>query len=243
MKGKITQWKDDKGFGFIVSEDSGEKLFFHISAVKTQGRRPQVEDVVLYESMRDSQGRLKAKAVVIEGVAPAPRAYSKKRIHTEPPKKDALDYVSIAFLIGSLTGAVYSFIQTGSIEKAIPFVVIGVVAIVLLSRQKKPKEKSFTCARCSKVSSYEKRTIKAWNSGLLKLYCNDCHRQWLAGQPNKTQHIHGSRGAGGCLGVSALLVILPIIAIVGIYIGQHKTSLNKANQADAPTDRAAYLRR
>lgn len=88
MRGKITQWKDDKGFGFIVSEDGDEKLFFHISAVKTQGRRPQVGDAVLYESMRDSQDRPKAKAVVIEGVVSARKTYSKKRIRTEPPKKD-----------------------------------------------------------------------------------------------------------------------------------------------------------
>ena len=31
MKGKICQWKDEKGFGFIQPENGGEKLFFHIS--------------------------------------------------------------------------------------------------------------------------------------------------------------------------------------------------------------------
>ncbi|MCW8830683.1 MAG: cold shock domain-containing protein [Gammaproteobacteria bacterium] len=141
MRGKITQWKDDKGFGFIVSEDGGEKLFFHISAVKTQGRRPQVGDIVLYESMRVSQGRPKAKAVVIEGVVSEQKTYSKKRIHTEPPKKDALDFLSIVLVILSLAGAAYSFFQTGNIENAIPFAVILIVAVVLLNRQKKPKAK------------------------------------------------------------------------------------------------------
>ncbi len=217
MKGKITQWKDDKGFGFIVSEDDQEKLFFHISAVKTQGRRSQVGDVVLYESMHDSQGRLKAKAVVIEGAVSAPKTYSEKKIHTEPPKKDVLDYVAIVLLIGSLVGAVYSFIQSGSIEKAIPFGVILVVAVVLQNRQKKPKEKRFTCARCRKISHHDKRTIKAWNNGFLKLYCNICHQKWLAEQPKQTQHVPVSGRAGGCLGVSALLVILPIIAGLGVY--------------------------
>ena len=107
MKGKITQWKDGKGFGFIVSENNGEKLFFHISAVKTNTRRPQVGDTVLYESMRDSQDRPKAKTVVIEGVAPEQKTAGKKRIHTAPPKKDALDYISIVLAILSLTGAVF----------------------------------------------------------------------------------------------------------------------------------------
>jgi cold shock CspA family protein len=217
MKGKITQWKDDKGFGFIISEDDQEKLFFHISTVKTQGRRPQVGDVVLYESMRDSQGRLKAKSVVIEGAVFASKTYSKNKIHTEPPKKDILDYVAIVLLIWSLTGTVYSFIQSGGLEKAIPFGVILVVAVILLNRQKKPKEKRFTCARCRKISNHDKRTIKAWNNGFIKLYCTDCHRKWLAEQPKQTQHVSVSSRAGGCLGVSALIVILPIIAGIGVY--------------------------
>ena len=217
MRGKITQWKDDKGFGFIMSEDGDEKLFFHISAVKTLGRRPQVGDVVLYESMRDSQGRPKAKAVVIEGVVSAQKTYSKKLIHTEPPKKDVLDYVSIILVILSLSGAAYSLVQTRDIEKAIPSGVIVIVAVVLLNRQKRPKEKSFSCAHCRKVSEHDKRTIKAWNNRFLKLYCNACHRKWLAEQPKQTQYVSVSSRGGGCLGVSALLVILPIIAGVGAY--------------------------
>ncbi len=117
MRGKITQWKDDKGFGFIASEDSNETLFFHISAVKTQGRRPQVGDVVLYDSLRDSQGRLKAKDVLIEGVVPEKKTDSKKRTHIEPPKKDALDYLSIVLIITSLLGAAYIFSKQEILKK------------------------------------------------------------------------------------------------------------------------------
>ena len=215
MRGKITQWKDDKGFGFIASEDSNETLFFHISAVKTQGRIPQVGDVVLYDSMRDSQGRLKAKAVLIEGVVPEKKTDSKKRIHTDPPKKDALDHLSIVLIITSLLGAAYIFFQTGNIEKAIPLGVILIVAVVLLNRLKKPKEKTFSCARCKKVSEHDKRTIKAWNNGFIKLYCNTCHHAWLAEQPIQTRTV--SSQGGGCLGISALLLVIPIVAVVGAY--------------------------
>jgi len=217
MRGKITQWKDDKGFGFIVSEDSGEKLFFHISAVKTRGRRPQVGDIVLYESMRDSQGRPKAKAVVIEGVVSEQKTYSKNRIHTEPPKKDILDYVSIVLVILSLVGAAYSFVQTENLKKIIPFGVILVISVGLLNRQKKPKEKRFSCARCRKDSEYDKRTIKAWNNGFQKLYCSVCHQRWLAEQPSQTQNVSVSSQGRGCFVVSALLAILPIIAAVEVY--------------------------
>lgn len=217
MRGKITQWKDDKGFGFIVSEDNGEKLFFHISAVKTNSRRPQVGDTVLYESMRDSQDRPKAKTVVIEGVAPEQKTAGKKRIHTAPPKKDALDYISIVLAIFSLVGAVYVFFQTENIEKTIPFAAPLLIAIALLNRQKKPKEKAFSCARCKKIARHDKRTIKAWNNGFLKLYCKACHLDWLAQQPRQTHYISTPNQRGGCLGVVALLLILPLAAGVGMH--------------------------
>lgn len=215
MRGKITHWNDEKGFGFIISEDSGEKLFFHISAVKTQDRRPQVGDAVLYESIHDAKGRPKAKTVVIEGVVPKQKTYSKKRIHTEPPKKYVLDYVAIVLVITSLSGAAYRFFQTGNIEKAIPFGVILVVAVVLLNRPKKPKEKNFSCARCGKIAEHDKRTVMAWNNGFIKLYCNACHQIWLSEHPNQTRSV--SSGGQGCLGVSAFLLIILITAVAGTY--------------------------
>jgi len=39
MKGKVCKWNDDKGFGFILSEEFSEKVFFHISDIKTIARR------------------------------------------------------------------------------------------------------------------------------------------------------------------------------------------------------------
>ncbi|MEH6467945.1 MAG: cold shock domain-containing protein, partial [Porticoccus sp.] len=68
MKGKVTQWMDNQGFGFITPDDGSEKVFFHISSVKTNARRPQVGDCVLFEAERDPQQRLKARGVVIDGV-------------------------------------------------------------------------------------------------------------------------------------------------------------------------------
>jgi cold shock CspA family protein len=217
MKGQILQWNDDKGFGFIVSEDGDERVFFHISAVNTRSRRPQVSDIVLYEAIHDSEGRLKAKEVVIEGVSSGTGIHREKKILTEPPKKDALDYLSIALLLGVLAGAVFAFVETGNIEKTIPILAILIIPIALLNRQKKPKEKSFTCARCKKISQYDKRTVKAWNNGSLKLYCSVCHQQWLTQHPRESQQgIVNSRGRG-CLGVAFLLVMLPLVACIAAY--------------------------
>lgn len=61
MKGKINQWHDEKGFGFIVSDDGAEKVFFHISSLKASSRRPQVGDSVVYEAGLDASGVCKPK--------------------------------------------------------------------------------------------------------------------------------------------------------------------------------------
>lgn len=66
ITGVITKWVDEKGFGFIKS-DSGDEVFFHISEVVTDSKRPQVKDRVNCLIEKDLKGRLRAKNVMIEG--------------------------------------------------------------------------------------------------------------------------------------------------------------------------------
>lgn len=217
MKGKITQWRDDKGFGFIVPESGGEEIFFHISSVKNQARRPQVGDAVLYDAVRDSQGRLKAKGVIIEAITSRVGANGNiSVIHTEPAKKNVLDYVSMLVAVLSLALGVYVFYKTGSIEEAAPIGGLLLVSVVILNRQKKPKEKWFTCARCKKTEHHSKRTIRAWNNGFAKLYCGSCHKKWL--RENEKPQVHMSSGhGGGCLGMAVILILLTIATGYGGY--------------------------
>lgn len=217
MKGKVTQWKDDKGFGFIQPDDGSEKLFFHVSSVKTNNRRPQVGDSVLYEPMRDSQQRLKAKGVVIEGVSKGSCSSPKKRpIQTEPPSKNAVDYISFLAVFVSLAAAGFEFFRTNAIESSWSFGVPAVIAFFILNRQKKPKDKSFHCSRCRTIAEHDSRTIKAWSNGFTKLYCRACHLQWLKDSPRE-EHSPMQRQGGGCLGVLALMVIMPVLGGVGLY--------------------------
>ena len=68
QKGKLKRWNDDKGFGFIASEN-GRDIFIHISALKRMGRRPKVGDVITYQIHTDSDGKKRAVNAKIEGVA------------------------------------------------------------------------------------------------------------------------------------------------------------------------------
>lgn len=73
FKGKITQWDDAKGFGFIQPMQSGERVFLHIKAVQNRTRRPVSGEVVTYSVAKDAQGRLQAQAVTFAGETLKPK--------------------------------------------------------------------------------------------------------------------------------------------------------------------------
>lgn len=56
-KGKITSWKDEKGFGFITPSAGGKQVFVHIKAFANRNRRPQINQVVTYTLSSDKKGR------------------------------------------------------------------------------------------------------------------------------------------------------------------------------------------
>lgn len=61
QQGQIKKWQDDKGFGFIETEN-GDSVFFHINEFKAR-RRPSIGEQVVFTSRQDSQGRMQAKDV------------------------------------------------------------------------------------------------------------------------------------------------------------------------------------
>ena len=68
LEGQLTRWNDDRGFGFISSEDSERDVFIHISALKTMSRRPVVGDIIFYQTEVDNKGKTRAVNASIEGV-------------------------------------------------------------------------------------------------------------------------------------------------------------------------------
>jgi len=63
-RGKIKWFNDQKGFGFISDEKSGEDVFVHFSAVEMDGFKTLKEgQAVEYEAERSDKG-MKAKRVI-----------------------------------------------------------------------------------------------------------------------------------------------------------------------------------
>ncbi|HEU5137043.1 MAG TPA: cold shock and DUF1294 domain-containing protein [Steroidobacteraceae bacterium] len=69
----MTNWDDDKGFGFVTPDKGGLRAFVHIRAFSYRQRRPRNGDVISYQLTWDQKGRPRAENVLFRD-APAPRA-------------------------------------------------------------------------------------------------------------------------------------------------------------------------
>ena len=72
QRGKISNWNDARGFGFVFPEDGGERVFLHIKAFEKKHRRPIGEESVTYEVRHDERNRPQAANVRYAGVSAIP---------------------------------------------------------------------------------------------------------------------------------------------------------------------------
>jgi len=67
QQGKIIDWKDQQGFGFIVRPGRRDRIFVHISSFQNRQHRPIIGDQVSFVLQKDETGRIQAESVTIQG--------------------------------------------------------------------------------------------------------------------------------------------------------------------------------
>lgn len=79
MAGRITNWNDEKGFGFVMPHDGGPRAFVHVKAFQTGSRRPAEGDLISYDVSKDAVGRTNATSVRFAGqrIEAAPQRVSR----------------------------------------------------------------------------------------------------------------------------------------------------------------------
>ncbi len=70
-QGKITDWKDDKGFGFVAPSGGGPEVFVHIKSFSNRQRRPIGNELVTYELTSDARGRPRGANIAFVGDQPS----------------------------------------------------------------------------------------------------------------------------------------------------------------------------
>jgi uncharacterized membrane protein YsdA (DUF1294 family)/cold shock CspA family protein len=61
LKGKLTKWNAEKGFGFIAPFAGGSQIFVHATAFENRLRVPKINDVITFTVDKDRDGRTCAK--------------------------------------------------------------------------------------------------------------------------------------------------------------------------------------
>jgi len=114
-KGKITNWNDDKGFGFITPNAGGNQVFIHISAFSNRNRRPEVNQMVTYATSTDNQGRLRAESATLAGDTLRKNGHKRKGVFSTSLSLCFLSIVSTIFLTGKIPVLVLALYWVGSL--------------------------------------------------------------------------------------------------------------------------------
>lgn len=61
--GRISDWDDERGFGFVIPNGGGERAFVHINEFQRGSRRPVTGDLISYSAGKDARGRVQARQI------------------------------------------------------------------------------------------------------------------------------------------------------------------------------------
>lgn len=134
--GEISEWRDDRGFGFITPTGGGTRVFVHISALE-KGRRPRTGEMVTYEVATDGGKGPRALNVNFVNASPAYR--------NERPRRSFLPVIVLVLLIAAGAYGARRFVPSQSFQD------INV-------KQQSPSAQAFRCEgkiHCSQMNSCE----------------------------------------------------------------------------------------
>ncbi|WP_143025875.1 hypothetical protein [Dyella sp. 333MFSha] len=107
-------------------------------------------------------------------------------------------------------------------NEVISAIVVGWLLLFLITRKRARRRpfaaQTFTCHRCGAITPHNARTIGALRDGKSRFFCRPCHLKWLKTQPpgigkRRPLSSRRSESQGGCLGLVALLVSVPLLGL------------------------------
>jgi len=101
LVGRITDWNDDKGFGFVVPHGGGVRAFVHVKAFPFGSRRPVEGDLISYAAATDPRGRTNATDVRFAGQRMVERREPRRDSRRPVPRR----LLGVGFLLAAMAGA------------------------------------------------------------------------------------------------------------------------------------------
>jgi uncharacterized membrane protein YsdA (DUF1294 family)/cold shock CspA family protein len=113
--GKLTIWKDDKGFGFITPNRGGKEVFVHIRSFVNRKRKPVLNEKLTFELKKDSKGREQAETVLFQGER-TPKKFS------SPDNRSVFFDTSLPFVVA---GSFMAFVALLTLMGVLSWVILA----------------------------------------------------------------------------------------------------------------------
>ncbi|GAA0888693.1 cold shock domain-containing protein [Rhodanobacter soli] len=104
--GTLTQWNDDRGFGFIEPTHGTEEIFVHVSAFPRDGIHPRIGELVSFEIDLRGDGKKRALRVMRPGSRATP--HRARRPPSMPTRQSPLTAVVSLLLLAVIGWYGYS---------------------------------------------------------------------------------------------------------------------------------------
>lgn len=113
-QGKLVEWNDDKGFGFVLPNAGGRTIFVHFNEFASRKRRPEAGDLLTFEVGLDANKRSCAVKVV-PVIAPLERvrAAARREARDDASKLSywlAFAWITYVLTFGALTRLPWKFV-------------------------------------------------------------------------------------------------------------------------------------
>lgn len=123
LKGKLSSWNDEKGFGFISPETGTRQIFVHIKSFSNRRRRPELNQVVTYLQSTDAQGRPRAENVSLVGDKPVGKTRRKKGSFSLFVAAFFIAIVAVTALVGRVSPLILALYLVASLLTFIAYAI------------------------------------------------------------------------------------------------------------------------
>nr|WP_320165860.1 cold shock and DUF1294 domain-containing protein [uncultured Methylophaga sp.] len=157
FQGKISNWNDEKGFGFVEPNGGGDRAFVHIKAFTLRTRRPTDGDVIIYDLVQDKDKRYRAENIRF--------ARDSRRANQPQAANKNRSFGSVLILLLSIGLAISVLTGKTSFAIAIAYVVMSVITFIAYAIDKSAAEKGHW--RTQESTLHIMASIGGWPGAIL----------------------------------------------------------------------------